>query len=87
MIEKLDAAHKVGIDQEKQTLLTKAGIDRYGEPQASAYLALPVWRLTVVLIHQTNIQGYPLLAEPDQPVFTENLIRIYPVTESANLAR
>jgi 3-oxoacyl-[acyl-carrier protein] reductase len=38
MIEKWAAAHKVGIDQAKQSLLTKAGIGRYGEPQDVAEL-------------------------------------------------
>ena len=38
MIEKWAAAHEVGIDQAKQTLLTKAGIGRYGEPQDIAEL-------------------------------------------------
>jgi 3-oxoacyl-[acyl-carrier protein] reductase len=38
MIEKWAAAHKVGIEQAKQILLTKAGISRYGEPQDIAEL-------------------------------------------------
>jgi 3-oxoacyl-[acyl-carrier protein] reductase len=38
MIEKWAAAHKVGVDQAKQTLLTKSGIGRYGEPQDIAEL-------------------------------------------------
>ena len=38
MIEKWAAANKVGIDQAKQMLLTKAGIGRYGEPQDIAEL-------------------------------------------------
>jgi 3-oxoacyl-[acyl-carrier protein] reductase len=38
MIEKWAAAHKVGLDQAKQTLLTKSGIRRYGEPQDIAEL-------------------------------------------------
>jgi 3-oxoacyl-[acyl-carrier protein] reductase len=38
MIEKWAVAHKVGIDQAKQTLLAKAGIGRYGEPQDIAEL-------------------------------------------------
>jgi 3-oxoacyl-[acyl-carrier protein] reductase len=38
MIEKWAAAHKVGVDEAKQALLTKAGIGRYGEPQDIAEL-------------------------------------------------
>lgn len=38
MIGKWAAAHEVGIDQAKQTLLMKAGISRYGEPQDIAEL-------------------------------------------------
>jgi 3-oxoacyl-[acyl-carrier protein] reductase len=38
MIEKWAAAHEVGIDQAKQTLLAKAGIGRYGDPQDIAEL-------------------------------------------------
>jgi 3-oxoacyl-[acyl-carrier protein] reductase len=38
MIEKWAAANEVGIDQAKQTLLAKAGIGRYGEPQDIAEL-------------------------------------------------
>jgi 3-oxoacyl-[acyl-carrier protein] reductase len=38
MIEKWAATHKVGVDEAKQALLTKAGIGRYGEPQDIAEL-------------------------------------------------
>jgi len=38
MIEKWAAAHKVGVDEAKQTLLTQAGIGRYGEPEDIAEL-------------------------------------------------
>jgi 3-oxoacyl-[acyl-carrier protein] reductase len=38
MIENWAAAHKVGLEQAKQTLLTTAGIGRYGEPQDIAEL-------------------------------------------------
>jgi 3-oxoacyl-[acyl-carrier protein] reductase len=38
MIEKWASAHKVSIDEAKQTLLTQAGIGRYGEPQDIAEL-------------------------------------------------
>jgi NAD(P)-dependent dehydrogenase (short-subunit alcohol dehydrogenase family) len=38
MIEKWAAAHRVGIDQAKQTLLMQAGISRYGQPQDIAEL-------------------------------------------------
>ena len=38
MIEKWASAHKVGIDEAKQTLLTRAGISRYGEPREIAEL-------------------------------------------------
>jgi 3-oxoacyl-[acyl-carrier protein] reductase len=38
MIEKWAAANEGGIDQAKQTLLAKAGIGRYGEPQDIAEL-------------------------------------------------
>ena len=38
MIEKWAAAHKVGVDDAKQTLLKQAGIGRYGEPQDIAEL-------------------------------------------------
>jgi 3-oxoacyl-[acyl-carrier protein] reductase len=38
MIEKWAAAHKVSIDEAKQTLLTQAGISRYGEPRDIADL-------------------------------------------------
>jgi 3-oxoacyl-[acyl-carrier protein] reductase len=38
MIEKWALAHKVSIDDAKQTLLTQAGISRYGEPQDIAEL-------------------------------------------------
>jgi 3-oxoacyl-[acyl-carrier protein] reductase len=38
MIEKWALAHKVSIDEAKQTLLTQAGISRYGEPQDIAEL-------------------------------------------------
>jgi 3-oxoacyl-[acyl-carrier protein] reductase len=38
MIEKWASAHKVGVAEAKQTLLTKAGITRYGEPQDIAEL-------------------------------------------------
>jgi 3-oxoacyl-[acyl-carrier protein] reductase len=44
MIEKWASAHKVGVDEAKQTLLTQAGIGRYGEPRAIAGLmAFPVF--------------------------------------------
>ena len=38
MIEKWAGTQKVGVDEAKQTLLTKAGIARYGEPQDIAEL-------------------------------------------------
>jgi NAD(P)-dependent dehydrogenase (short-subunit alcohol dehydrogenase family) len=38
MIEKWASAHKVSLDEAKQTLLTQAGISRYGEPQDIADL-------------------------------------------------
>lgn len=38
MIEKWAAAHKVSVDQAEQTLLTRSGIGRYGEPQDVAEL-------------------------------------------------
>ena len=38
MIEKWAAAHEVDLDQARQTLLTKSGIRRYGEPQDIAEL-------------------------------------------------
>ena len=38
MIEKWASAHKVNLDEAKQTLLTQAGISRYGEPQDIADL-------------------------------------------------
>ena len=38
MIEKWASAHKVGIEEAKQTLLTQAGIARYGEPEDIAEL-------------------------------------------------
>jgi 3-oxoacyl-[acyl-carrier protein] reductase len=38
MIERWAAAHEVSIDQAKQTLLTQAGIGRYGEPEDIAGL-------------------------------------------------
>ena len=38
MIEKWAAAHHVGVDQAKLTLLTQAGIGRYGEPEDIAEL-------------------------------------------------
>lgn len=38
MIEKWASAHQVGVDAAKQTLLTQAGIGRYGEPQDIAEL-------------------------------------------------
>jgi 3-oxoacyl-[acyl-carrier protein] reductase len=38
MIETWAAAHRVGVDEAKQTLLAKAGIRRYGEPQDIAEL-------------------------------------------------
>jgi 3-oxoacyl-[acyl-carrier protein] reductase len=38
MIEKWASAHKVGVAEARQTLLTKAGIARYGEPQDIAEL-------------------------------------------------
>jgi 3-oxoacyl-[acyl-carrier protein] reductase len=38
MIEKWASAHKVGLDEAKQTLLAQAGISRYGEPQDIADL-------------------------------------------------
>jgi len=38
MIEKWAKAHKIGVDEAKQILLTKAGIGRYGEPQDVAEL-------------------------------------------------
>jgi 3-oxoacyl-[acyl-carrier protein] reductase len=37
-IEKWASAHKVSVDQAKQTLLTQAGIGRYGEPEDIADL-------------------------------------------------
>jgi 3-oxoacyl-[acyl-carrier protein] reductase len=38
MIEKWASAHAISVDGAKQTLLTQAGISRYGEPQAIADL-------------------------------------------------
>jgi 3-oxoacyl-[acyl-carrier protein] reductase len=38
MIEKWASAHKVSVDQAKQTLLMQAGIGRYGEPEDIANL-------------------------------------------------
>src|SRR5882757_554806 len=38
MIEKWASAHKVSLDEAKHTLLTQAGITRYGEPQDIAEL-------------------------------------------------
>jgi 3-oxoacyl-[acyl-carrier protein] reductase len=38
MIEKWASAHKVSVDEAKQTLLTQAGVGRYGEPEDIADL-------------------------------------------------
>jgi 3-oxoacyl-[acyl-carrier protein] reductase len=48
MIEKWAAAHDVGLEEAKATLLSQAGISRYGEPEdianAMAFLAAPAAR-------------------------------------------
>jgi hypothetical protein len=44
MIEKWAVAHKVGIEQAKQMLLTKAGIGRYGNRRLSPS-SWPFWFL------------------------------------------
>jgi 3-oxoacyl-[acyl-carrier protein] reductase len=38
MIEKWASAHEISLDEAKQTLLTQAGISRYGKPQDIADL-------------------------------------------------
>lgn len=44
MIEKWAVAHKVGIEQAKQMLLTKAGVGRYGNRRISPS-SWPFWFL------------------------------------------